>query len=46
MMAGSVVTDGARSTAREMLAARQGESEDGTKGESRPEAKGERRKRK
>jgi DNA repair protein RecN (Recombination protein N) len=46
MMAGSVVTDGARATAREMLAARQGESENGTKGESRAEAKGERRKRK
>jgi len=45
MMAGSVVTDGARATAREMLAARQGESENGTKGEGRFEAKGERRKR-
>jgi len=46
MMAGSVVTDGARATAREMLAARQGESETAAKGESRAEAKGERRKRK
>jgi DNA repair protein RecN (Recombination protein N) len=35
MMAGALVTDGARSTAREMLAARQGESESGTKGERR-----------
>jgi DNA repair protein RecN (Recombination protein N) len=45
MLAGSVVTDGARSTAKEMLAARQGESETTAKGESRPAAKGERRKR-
>jgi DNA repair protein RecN (Recombination protein N) len=45
MIAGSVVTDGARSTAREMLAARQGESESETKGESGSRAKGERRKR-
>jgi DNA repair protein RecN (Recombination protein N) len=35
MMAGAVVTDGARSTAREMLAARQGESESQSKGERR-----------
>ncbi len=46
MMAGAVVTDGARSTAREMLAARHGESEVEAKGESRTAAKGERRKRK
>ena len=46
MIAGSVVTDGARSTAREMLAARQGESEPGAKGESPAGSKGERRKRK
>ena len=45
MMAGAVVTDGARATAREMLAARHGESEAVTKGESQPGAKGERRKR-
>jgi DNA repair protein RecN (Recombination protein N) len=45
MIAGSVVTDGARATAKEMLAARQGESEPEAKGESRPGAKGERRKR-
>jgi DNA repair protein RecN (Recombination protein N) len=45
MIAGSVVTDGARSTAKEMLAARQGESESEAKGESRRGAKGERRKR-
>ena len=45
MMAGAVVTDGARATAREMLVARQGESESGAKGESQIEAKGERRKR-
>jgi len=38
MMAGAVVTDGARGTAREMLEARRGESEQ--------DAKGERRKRK
>jgi len=35
MLAGALVTDGARATAREMLAARQGESEGGTKGERR-----------
>jgi DNA repair protein RecN (Recombination protein N) len=46
MLAGSVLTDGTRATAREMLAARQGESESEAKGESRPDAKGERRKRK
>jgi DNA repair protein RecN (Recombination protein N) len=46
MIAGSVVTEGARSTAREMLTARQGESEGQTKGESGVQAKGERRKRK
>ena len=46
MMAGAVVTDGARATAREMLAARHGESEVGAKGESQAGAKGERRKRK
>ena len=46
MMAGAVVTDGARATAREMLAARQGESESEAKGESQSGAKGERRKRK
>jgi DNA repair protein RecN (Recombination protein N) len=45
MIAGSVVTDGARVTAKEMLAARQGESEPEAKGESRAGAKGERRKR-
>ena len=45
MMAGAVVTDGARATAREMLAARQGESEQGERRKSL-EAKGERRKRK
>jgi len=45
MMAGAVVTDGARATAREMLVARQGESEPRAKGESRLGAKGERRKR-
>ncbi|MFO7694755.1 MAG: DNA repair protein RecN [Vicinamibacterales bacterium] len=45
MMAGAVVTEGARATAREMLAARHGESEAATKGESRARAKGERRKR-
>jgi DNA repair protein RecN (Recombination protein N) len=45
MIAGAVVTDGARATAREMLAARQGESESEAKGESRAGAKGERRKR-
>ena len=46
MMAGAVVTEGARATAREMLAARHGESEPEAKGESRAAAKGERRKRK
>jgi DNA repair protein RecN (Recombination protein N) len=46
MMAGAVVTDAARSTAKEMLAARQGESETEAKGESGGAAKGERRKRK
>jgi len=46
MMAGAVVTDRARATAREMLAARHGESETGAKGESQAGAKGERRKRK
>jgi DNA repair protein RecN (Recombination protein N) len=45
MMAGAVVTDGTRATAREMLVARQGESEPKAKDESRIEAKGERRKR-
>jgi DNA repair protein RecN (Recombination protein N) len=45
MIAGSVVTDGARATAKEMLAARQGESEPEAKGESGAGAKGERRKR-
>jgi len=45
MIAGSVVTDGARATAREMLVARQGESELEAKGETRTPAKGERRKR-
>jgi len=35
MMAGAVVTDGARSAAREMIAAREGESERGAKGERR-----------
>jgi DNA repair protein RecN (Recombination protein N) len=35
MMAGAVVTDGARSAAREMIAARGGESERGAKGERR-----------
>ena len=45
MIAGSVVSEGARVTAKEMLAARHGESEPEAKGESRPEAKGERRKR-
>ena len=35
MMAGVVVTDGARSAAREMIAARRGESEHRTKGERR-----------
>ena len=42
MMAGAVVTEGARATAREMLAARHGESEPEAKGESRVAAKGER----
>ena len=46
MIAGSVVTDGARSTAKEMLTARQSESEPEAKGESRSPSKGERRKRK
>jgi DNA repair protein RecN (Recombination protein N) len=46
MIAGSVVTDGARVTAREMLSARHGESEGQAKGESPGPAKGERRKRK
>jgi DNA repair protein RecN (Recombination protein N) len=46
MIAGSVVTNGARATAKEMLAARQGESESAAKGESGTGAKGERRKRK
>lgn len=46
MIAGSVVSDGARATAKEMLAARQGESEPEAKGESPGPAKGERRKRK
>jgi DNA repair protein RecN (Recombination protein N) len=46
MIAGSVVTEGARATAREMLAARQGESEAEAKGESQGGPKGERRKRK
>jgi DNA repair protein RecN (Recombination protein N) len=46
MMAGEVVSDVARATAREMLAARQGESESTAKGESQAGAKGERRKRK
>jgi len=45
MMAGAVVTDGARATALEMLVARHGESESRAKGESRVGAKGERRKR-
>jgi DNA repair protein RecN (Recombination protein N) len=45
MIAGSVVSDGARVTAKEMLAARHGESESEAKGESRGRAKGERRKR-
>jgi hypothetical protein len=45
-VAGAVITEGARSTAREMLAARQGESEGQSKGEGREAAKGERRKRK
>ena len=45
MIAGSVVSDGARVTAKEMLAARHGESEPGAKGESQRRAKGERRKR-
>ncbi len=35
MMAGTVVTDGARSAARDMIAAREGESERGAKGERR-----------
>ena len=35
MMAGAVVTDGARSAAREMIAARESESERGAKGERR-----------
>jgi len=35
MMAGAVVTDGARSAARDMVAARSGESEVGAKGERR-----------
>jgi DNA repair protein RecN (Recombination protein N) len=46
MLAGSVLTDGTRAAAKEMLAARQGESELEAKGESRADAKGERRKRK
>ena len=46
MIAGAVVSDGARVTAREMLAARHGESEPEAKGESQVVAKGERRKRK
>jgi DNA repair protein RecN (Recombination protein N) len=46
MIAGSVVTDGARSTAHEMLTASQGESESEAKGESLRVPKGERRKRK
>jgi DNA repair protein RecN (Recombination protein N) len=41
MIAGSVVSEGARVTAKEMLAARHGESEAETKGESRVGAKGE-----
>jgi hypothetical protein len=45
MIAGSVVSDGARVTAKEMLAARHGESEREAKGESQRRAKGERRKR-
>lgn len=45
MIAGSVVSDGARVTAKEMLAARHGESEPEAKGESQGTAKGERRKR-
>jgi DNA repair protein RecN (Recombination protein N) len=45
MIAGSVVSDGARVTAKEMLAARHGESEPEAKGESQRRAKGERRKR-
>lgn len=44
MMAGTVVTDGTRSSAREMLAARLGTGSAKTKGES--ESDGERRKRK
>jgi DNA repair protein RecN (Recombination protein N) len=44
MMAGSVLTDGTRASAREMLAARRGESVREAKGES--ENAGERRKRK
>jgi len=46
MLAGSVLTDGTRATAKEMLAARQGESEPEAKGESHAGTKGERRKRK
>jgi DNA repair protein RecN (Recombination protein N) len=46
MIAGAVVSDGARVTAKEMLAARHGESEFEAKGESHATAKGERRKRK
>jgi DNA repair protein RecN (Recombination protein N) len=46
MIAGSVVTDGARATAKEMLAARQGEGEARARVESPGMAKGERRKRK
>jgi DNA repair protein RecN (Recombination protein N) len=45
MIAGAVVSDGARVTAKEMLAARHGESESEAKGESQAPAKGERRKR-
>jgi hypothetical protein len=45
MIAGAVVSEGARVTAKEMLAARHGESEYEAKGESQGAAKGERRKR-